>query len=140
MSFLDNYEAADEAFRTKEVLTQDNETLLSHLHGLSNQNNINPGTQHRDIIRGITINNILMQRHIDTLNKQNASTQRLVIILTVAALLVGIPQIWFAYWADKRAEIEQKNIAVQQSALARQLAAPFQELPPAFCQPMKEKP
>jgi hypothetical protein len=129
MNILDNYETADKAFRTKAVLSQDNETLLEHLHGLSNQNNTNTGTQHRDIIRGITINNILMQRHIDELNKQNARTQRLVIALTVAALLVGIPQIWFAYRADKKAETEQKTIATQQPAPTQQSAPPSPALP-----------
>lgn len=110
MSVLDNYESADQAFRTKAVLSQDNETLLTHLHGLSNQNNTNTGTQHRDIIRGITLNHILLQRHIDRLDKQNTKTQRLVIALTVAALLSGIPQIWLAYRADIRAETEQKPL------------------------------
>jgi hypothetical protein len=140
MGILDNYETADEAFRTKAVLTQDNATLLEHLHGLSNQNNINTGTQHRDIIRGLTINNILMQRHIDALNKQNAKTQCLVIALTVAALLVGIPQIWFAYKADKKAETEQKTIATPPQAPAQQSAAPSQVLPPSSDQPKKKTP
>ena len=76
MSFLDQYEAADKAFRMGKVLSDDNETLLSHLSGLSNLTNINTGTQHRDIIRGITINHILLQRHVDSLNKQNSKTQR----------------------------------------------------------------
>jgi len=103
MSVLDQYESAHKSFRSGEVMLEDNETLISHLSGLANQNNINEGTQHRDIIRGITINHILLQRHIDGLNKQNSRTQKLVIALTAAALLSGIPQIWFAYSADKRA-------------------------------------
>ena len=66
---LDKYEEAHSAFRTGSVLTDSNERLLLYLSGLSNQNNINPGTQHRDIIRGLTINNILLQRHIDKLQE-----------------------------------------------------------------------
>ena len=93
MGILDNYEAANEAFKTGAVLTQSNETLLTLLHGLSNQNNINSGTQHRDIIRGITINHILLQRHIDGLNKQNSKIQRWVIALAVAALISSLAQV-----------------------------------------------
>ena len=43
MTILDNYETADAAFRTGRVLTENNETLLAHLHGLSNQNKSNWG-------------------------------------------------------------------------------------------------
>lgn len=119
MAVLENYEAADTAFRTKSVLSEDSEVLLEYLHGLSNQNNINSGTQHRDVIRSITINNVLLQRHINVLqdhithlNKQNSKTQVLVVALTVAALLVGIPQVWFAYKADKKSEAEgQRPVA-----------------------------
>ena len=94
MSFIDQYESADKAFRIGKVLSDDNETLLSHLSGLSNLTNINTGTQHRDIIRGITINHILLQRHIDNLNKQNSKTQRWVMVLAVAALISSIVQIF----------------------------------------------
>jgi hypothetical protein len=92
MGILDQYEAADHAFRTSKVLTDSNEKLLEHLSGLSNQNNTNSGTQHRDIIRGITINHILLQRHIDDLNKQNEKTQKRVIALTIAALIAAAAQ------------------------------------------------
>lgn len=94
MGILENYEEADKAFRSSEILSQENEKLLTHLYGLSNQNNINTGTQHRDIIRGITINHILLQRHIDSLNKQNSKTQKWVIALAVAALISSVVQIF----------------------------------------------
>jgi hypothetical protein len=94
MSILSYYEATDKAFRSGTVLNESNEKLLTYLHGLSNQNNTNSGTQHRDIIRGITINHILLQRHIDSLNKQDSKTQKLVIVLAVAALLSSVVQIF----------------------------------------------
>lgn len=94
MSIIENYESAHEAFRTQSILSDSNEKLIEYLHGLSNQNNINTGTQHRDIIRGLTINHILLQRHIDGLNKQNSKTQKLVIVLTIAALVSSIVQIF----------------------------------------------
>ena len=99
MGILDNYETADTAFKTGSVLTENNETLLQHLHGLSNQNNINAGTQHRDIIRGLTINNILLQRHIDSLQQhitaldaKNSKLQWWVVVLAVAALIGTVGQ------------------------------------------------
>lgn len=94
MGILENYEAADKSFRSGSVLSDDNEKLIAHLYGLSNQNNTNSGTQHRDMIRGITINHILLQRHIDSLNKQNAKTQKWVIALAVAALISSVVQIF----------------------------------------------
>ena len=46
------------------------------------------------IVIGNTINHILLQRHIDSLDKQNARTQRWVIVLAIAALLSSIVQIF----------------------------------------------
>ena len=133
MGILDNYETADQAFRTKAVLTQDNETLLSHLHGLANQNNTNSGTQHRDIIRGLTINSILMQRHIDALNKQNAKTEKWVIALAVAALISSVVQIFSpVLFPAPPTEIKQQPPVVQ-------LSCPTPVAPQASCPTTKKK-
>jgi len=97
------------------IYTVDSETLKHYLvllsqgtGGWGSENIYNP-------LVGNIINHILMQRHIDRLNKQNAITQFMVIALTIAALLVAIPQIWFAYKADKRAEIVSETHSMQQS-------------------------
>ena len=99
MSVLDDYENADRAFKTKAVLSQDKAALLTHLHGLSNQNNTNTGTQHRDMIRGFTINNILLQRHIDSLqahisnlDAKNSKLQIWVMWLAIASLVATTVQ------------------------------------------------
>ena len=123
MRTLENYEAAHSAFRSGEVLTQDNEKLIAHLYGLSNQNNINEGTQHRDIIRGITINHILLQRHIDGLNKQNTKIQRWVIALAVAALISSVVQILSPLL------FQQPHNAAPQQQSSKQAVAPSPELP-----------
>ena len=100
---LDRYEEADRSFRVNEILTDSDEKLLEHLSGLSNLTNINTGTQHRDIIRSITINHILLHRHVETLqgqvkelhghitalNTENHKTHRRVVALTIAALIAG---------------------------------------------------
>jgi hypothetical protein len=100
MTILEQYEQADRAFKTGTVMSDDNATLLCHLHGLANQNNINAGTQHRDMIRGVTINHILMQRHIETLqnhitklNSSNTKLHKWVIALAAAALITSGTQI-----------------------------------------------
>lgn len=137
MSVLDNYETAHAAFLTKAVLTQDNETLLEHLHGLSNQNNINVGTQHRDVIRSITINNILLQRHINSLQShitaldaKNSKLQWWVMTLAVAALASAIVQTTIAIRGELRATgAAQTNVQplppqTLQSAAPNQAAAP----------------
>ena len=67
MGHLDNYADAVLAFHTGDFLKADNKRLLRYLSGLANTNNINKGTQHRDIVRGITIYNILLQRHVEEL-------------------------------------------------------------------------
>jgi hypothetical protein len=137
---MTRYEIADYAFKSDSVLSDDNEKLISYLWGLQNHTNTSPGTEQRDVIRGITINHLLLQRHIDRLDKQNTKTQRLVIVLTVAALLSGISQIWLAYRADRRAETEQKTIATQQQAPAPQSVAPSPAIPPSSDQPEKKTP
>lgn len=140
MGILDSYETADQAFRTKAVLTQDNAILLEHLHGLSNQNNINTGTQHRDIIRGLTINNILLQRHIDSLNKQNTKTQRLVIALTIASLIGTAAQVWYAARADRTPEEKATPLAAPQQAPTQQSATSSPASHQASGQPKKKAP
>ena len=110
-SVLERYEDAHAAFMRGDVLNAPDEQLLAYLSGLSNQNNTNTGTQHRDIIRGLTINNILLKRHLDglqrhitLLNRQNSQTQKVVIALTIASLLGTAAQIWYAYRADANAD------------------------------------
>ena len=51
----------------------------------------------------------LLRTFIEELERKNSFVQKLVIALTAAALLVAVPQIWFAYKADKRAEIVEEK-------------------------------
>ena len=151
---LDRYEEADRSFRVGEVLTDNKEKLLEHLSGLSNLNNVNAGTQHRDIIRGITINHILLHRHIETLQGQvnelhnhittlntgNTKIQKWVIALAVAALVSAIIQTAVTIRAELRAApLTQANSAAQKTSeptsVARTLALPL-----SSDQPIKKAP
>ncbi len=120
---LERYEDAHAAFMRGDIENQSDEQLLIHLSGLANQNNINTGTQHRDVIRGLTVNNILLKRHLDrlqghitALNGQNSRTQRFVIALTIASLLGSGVQVWYAYRADTK--VEQEGTKVSSPAVA----------------------
>lgn len=100
------YQPVEDAFREGTVMEQSNETLSSFLVALSNQVIQNENVRHRDIIRGITINHILLQRHIEALDRKNSRTTWLVVLLTVATLIGTASQTWYGYKADKRAEVE----------------------------------
>lgn len=154
MTILDNYEAADAAFRTGRVLTESNETLLAHLHGLSNQNNINTGTQHRDIIRGLTINNILLQRHVESLqghitelDAKNSRLQWWVVALAVAALIGTVSQTIGTGIQTYIAVMQYNPIAQQSQSTASapqspviQSTAPIPQAPLPVDQPTKKTP
>jgi len=86
------YQPVEDAFRDGSIEDQSNESLSSFLIALSNEIITNESVRHRDIIRGLTINHIILKRHIDSLNKQNTKTQRLVIVLAVAALISTVVQ------------------------------------------------
>ena len=151
---LDRYEEADRAFRVGEVLTDDKEKLLEHLSGLSNLTNINTGTQHRDIIRSITINHILLNRHIKTLQGQvdelhnhittlntgNTKIQKWVIALAVAALVGAVIQTIVTIRAELRAAPLTQADAAPQKTSEPKSADPSQVLPPSSDQPIKKTP
>ena len=66
----------------------------------------------------------MLRTMIDEMEKRNSFIQRIVIVLAVAALVVAIPQIWFAYKADKRAETDSEISQVPQPVLQSQTSAP----------------
>jgi hypothetical protein len=73
----------------------------------------------------------MLRTMMDDIEKRNALTQRLVIALTVAALIVGIPQLWFAYKADKRAETEQTPNTTTSNQSKSQTSSPTLVQPPS---------
>ena len=140
MSIIESYESAHEAFRTQRILSDSNEKLIEYLHGLSNQNNINTGTQHRDIIRGLTINHILLQRHINGLNRQNEKTQRWVIALAVAALIAAVVQTTVAIRVELREEAKTQQGTLQPPQLPQQAVMPIPQKPQTNGQAIKKTP
>lgn len=153
-SILDRYEEADKSFRMGSVLTDENEKLLEHLSGLANLTNTNSGTQHRDVIRGITINHVLLHRHVETLQKQvvelhdhitilndgNTKIQRWVIALAVAALIAAVVQTTAAIRSELRAEPVTQSSPPPQQVPAPKVETPTHVAPQVFSQPVKKTP
>jgi len=93
---INEWEAAGKAFESGTLWDCDDAALQAHLLALSNQSILNPSIQHRDVVRGITINHMLLQRHINRLDRQNTRTQRWVMALAAASLLGTSAQLYYA--------------------------------------------
>lgn len=85
-----NYQPVEDAFSNGRVELQDSDTLKKYLLALSNQPIHNELVRHRDIIRGLTINHLLLQRHIETLNQQNSKTQRWFMVFAVISAIGAV--------------------------------------------------
>ncbi len=110
---FNRYEEANKAFHSESILKADDDTLLRHLYGLSNypvrNEMLHPGL----VVRGLTINHVLLQRHIEKLDRRATVLQWIVITLTALAVLVGGVQIWVAFNPPK-----QESAAQAQSSSA----------------------
>jgi hypothetical protein len=93
---IEAWEAAGKAFESGNIESCDDATLRGYLQAISNQQIQNGSIQHRDIVRGITLNHMLLQRHIDRLDRQNTKTQRWVMALAVASLMGTTAQAYYA--------------------------------------------
>jgi len=93
----------DRAFREDTVSSASDEQLQRWLRNICNGAIPNETIRHREIVRGLTINNIQMARAIDNLkvtmrklNSGNERTQKFVLVLTVVAVIVGAIQAFAA--------------------------------------------
>ena len=106
---IDSYQPVEDAFRDGTIESQDSETLARFLLALANKPIPNESVRHRDIIRGLTINHMLLQRHNKSLSDSNTRLSWFVAILTIVATATGIAQMWYANKADVRAEAEERR-------------------------------
>ena len=83
----------DEAFTHGNVGDATPEQLDKWLQNLCTGNVPNESIRHREIVRGITINHIQMARMLRHLDESNRKTQLLVVVLTIAAVVVGVAQV-----------------------------------------------
>jgi hypothetical protein len=89
----------DKKFRDWTVAKSNDEELLEMLRHLCSEGVPNENVRHRELLRGITINHILMANTIrdlkttmHNLNASNERTQRFLLVLTVVAVIVGAIQ------------------------------------------------
>jgi hypothetical protein len=97
---------ADEAFEAGAVEKASAEQLSKWLQALCCGRVVNDQIKHREVIRGITINHVQMARVIGEveatmkrIDDANKKTQVLVVVLTFAALGVGLLQAFLAVLA-----------------------------------------
>ena len=93
---IEAWEEAGKAFESGNLESCDDAALRRYLQAISNQQIVNGSIQHRDIVRGITLNHMLLQRHIDRLDRQNTKTQRWVMALAFASLVGTVAQVYYA--------------------------------------------
>jgi hypothetical protein len=91
--WLIDHSEMDEAFTHGNVGDATPEQLDKWLQTLCTGNVPNESIRHREIVRGITINHIQMARMIRHLDESNRKTQLLVVVLTIAAVVVGVAQV-----------------------------------------------
>lgn len=89
-----SFRDVNNAFNDGSFLNKTDDELISYLHVLSIEPNYNQQLQHLAIIRAQTINDLLMKRHIEKLDKQSAKTQYWFMFLAVVSLIATIVQIF----------------------------------------------
>lgn len=80
----------DELFSQGAVFEASDEELMHALEELSNGHVANDMVRHREVIRGITINAMLNQHHIDKIESRNTRLTRLIVILTIVSILLSV--------------------------------------------------
>ena len=93
---IEQWEAANKAFESGAIEKCTDAELRAHLLSLANQSIQNASIQHRDVIRGLTLNHLILQRHIDRLDRQNTRTQCWFMALAVASLIGTAAQVYYA--------------------------------------------
>ena len=96
MSQTENYQVVQDAFADGTVEKASSDELRAYLVTISNQVVNNDSVKHREIIRGLTLNHILLQRHISDLDSKNSRLQKIVLLLTVVSTIAAAAQVWAA--------------------------------------------
>lgn len=89
----EQYQEVEDSFSNWDIANLPASKLQDYLIILANQPVHNEMVRHREIIRGITINNILMQKHIESLERKNRLMTWAVGALTIASLIATLVQI-----------------------------------------------
>lgn len=87
------YVTAITAFKRGTLHTLSRPELSAYLVAIANHSTGDDAVQSRDTIQAITLNHIILQFHVDELEKRNIRVRRAVICLTIASLLCSLVQI-----------------------------------------------
>ncbi|MEW6353422.1 MAG: hypothetical protein AB1469_03860 [Pseudomonadota bacterium] len=128
------YQPVENAFREGTITSASDEDLSKHLLALANKPIDNDRIKHRDIIRGITINHMLLQHHIDRLNSQNSKTQRWFMVFAVISAIGAVAPYLMP------PATPQVQVVVAQPAQPQQPSAPTQAQPQTSGQATKKSP
>ena len=112
---LEQWEEANRMFRSGGIELCDKPTLTRYLLAITNQQINNQTIQHRDVIRGMWINHILLQKHIDDLDRKNDRLQRWFLAFAIASLIASAVQIAVALIPPSQptaTELQVRNRAV----------------------------
>lgn len=90
------YEKARAAFEAGNIDTLERKALSEHLVAIANHATGDDAIQARDTIQAITLNHLILQRHVDELERRNTRLQIAVICLAVAAVIGTFVQVWVA--------------------------------------------
>ena len=91
----EDYQATLNAFADGSISSKTPMQLQASLLAIAMNSTGDDGVQARDIIQALTINHILLQQHIDALERRSAKMQRWVIALAVAAIISPAAQyVW----------------------------------------------
>ena len=98
MNQTDQYQKVEDAFANGSVQDASANELRAYLVTISNQVVTNDSVKHREVIRGLTLNHILLHRHIADLDRKNSVLQKVVLLLKVMSTIASIAQVWTALW------------------------------------------
>jgi hypothetical protein len=124
------YQEALKAFAAGTIVDASRTDLQRYLVAIACNATGDDAVQARDTIQALTLNHLVLQRHIDTLDRKNKVTQRLVIGLTVASLAGTVVQSWLAYKADTRSEFDLARQTATQLVVPQSASSASSSLQP----------
>jgi hypothetical protein len=117
---MPGYQEAQSAFSSGKISEANRKELERYILAISQNATGDDAIQARDIVQSLTINHLILQRHIDELDRKSKTTQILVILLTIASLAGTVAQAWLAYKADLRSETEMvSRVSIQAPSIPK---------------------
>ena len=134
-----------EAVRSGSIQTADRKTLIEYSTWLCEPgaaNTVNDSAVYEQSCELVRLH--MLRTFMEELERRGARIQRIVLWLTVAAIIGTGFQAWYGYKADKRSEAESEATAQQRNSQQSQSSAPVPAKPrsssPAISAPASSSP